>query len=465
MEDYGVRRRIDWRPWPTEIQDSLIHEWRHSQPEMHRPNETDLLIQQLETENSSSSTLDKIGSRGTGHHGLFVCVRVLTASFVIVIVCSATRFVYRHFVPSNMYSNHVVAQDFSRGSYVLVECQEGGNFFDFYNFRDGADSVGSAGYNTYVSKERAEELGIISVVNDNDASYVYISSSSTTSGYRESVRLEGKRRFDHGLFILNVTHMPTGCGVWPAFWLTDEENWPNHGEIDILEGINTQTVAKTALHTGALCSMYAQVPPKAWTGKWDRATGVFDRFTGKPDFNTSVPADDCWVEAPHQWGNQGCVAVHSDAESLGSPLNANGGALFVLDLDPANGYIKSWVIRPKIEGIPTNLYDSIRTASQSEDQRVSPDPASWSILPYAYFAIGNGTKCTADHFQNMRLIFNMAFCGNVAGNRFQKDCPSIQTRGSFENPVEQCNDYVASNPGAFAEAFWAIGGVYVFERS
>ena len=45
-------------------------------------------------------------------------------------------------------------------------------------------------------------------------------------GNRESVRLEGKRRFDRGLFILDVEHMPSGCGVWPAWWLTDEEAWP-----------------------------------------------------------------------------------------------------------------------------------------------------------------------------------------------------------------------------------------------
>eukprot|EP00957_Ditylum_brightwellii_P057737 4377618-Ditylum_brightwellii.AAC.1 len=57
----------------------------------------------------------------------------------------------------------------------------------------------------------------------------------TDEGPRDSIRLEGKRRFDRGLFVIDLHHMPAGCGVWPAFWLTDETNWPNNGEIDIVE--------------------------------------------------------------------------------------------------------------------------------------------------------------------------------------------------------------------------------------
>ncbi|MGK3744611.1 MAG: hypothetical protein ACI90V_011471, partial [Bacillariaceae sp.] len=38
--------------------------------------------------------------------------------------------------------------------------------------------------------------------------------------YRNSVRLEGKRRFDHGLIVFDVNKMPTGCGVWPGKYCT-----------------------------------------------------------------------------------------------------------------------------------------------------------------------------------------------------------------------------------------------------
>ena len=107
----------------------------------------------------------------------------------------------------------------------------------------------------YVGKSRAEELGIAKVVTEKEEEeeegaattttttmgkkeeFVYMSSSpNDDGGMRDSVRLEGKTRFNRGLFLLDVRHMPDGCGVWPAFWMTDEANWPRNGEVDILEG-------------------------------------------------------------------------------------------------------------------------------------------------------------------------------------------------------------------------------------
>ena len=129
------------------------------------------------------------------------------------------------------------------GPYRLVDAHEGRAFFSYYDFFDGPDSLGSAGHNTYVSRARAEELGIASIVTEEstitgvEEEFVYMSSAPTHNGPRDSVRLEGKRRYDRGLFILDVRHMPDGCGIWPAFWLTDEANLPVNGEVDILEGM------------------------------------------------------------------------------------------------------------------------------------------------------------------------------------------------------------------------------------
>lgn len=358
------------------------------------------------------------------------------------------------------------------GEYELVECQEGEDFFKYYTFFDGPDSLGSAGYNIYVSKERAHELGIANVTHDPETGKdrIFMQSAKTQKGHpRESIRLEGNRRFNHGLFLLDLNHMPAGCGVWPAFWLTDEENWPDNGEIDVIEGINRQHMVKTALHTSDQCSMYAHVPRWAWSGEWDTATGLPDTFTGKPSFKNRVEADNCHVMAAHQWANQGCVAVDQRNNTLGAPLNAAGGGVYALEWDPANGYIRSWAF-PRSDGLPDNLQEALDTASQpNKEDRVMPNTTDWG-LPYAYFAIGEATGCSADHFKDMRVVINLAFCGTVAGNRFSRDCPEFAEFPTFNekdagDPWKTCEAYIESNPKALEQAYWDINGAYVYERT
>jgi hypothetical protein len=219
--------------------------------------------------------------------------------------------------------------------------------------------------------------------------FLYMSSAPTALGPRESIRLEGKRRFNRGLFILDLRHIPAGCGVWPAFWLTDEANWPVNGEIDIVEGVNYQSVAKTALHSTKTCSM-DDVPMGVKTGTWDEAVGIPDSKTGVPDMTLRY-AKDCFVYNPHQWLNQGCVAVDLEGGTLGVPLNQKGGGVFVLEWDPSFGHIRTWVFSPHSK-VPDNLRDTISSASGPN--RVQPDPELWP-LPYGYFAIG--TFCLILH--------------------------------------------------------------------
>lgn len=135
------------------------------------------------------------------------------------------------------------------GPYLLIEKQEGESFFDYYTFYEGADSVGSNGYLQYVNKKYALNNDIIriqheidpfinilheknnkklnhtasniesntlaattnnnddtsssisSLDNDHEVPFVYIGSASTPDGPRDSIRLEGNRRFDRGLFM------------------------------------------------------------------------------------------------------------------------------------------------------------------------------------------------------------------------------------------------------------------------
>lgn len=444
-----------------------------------------ILPSQFSFTSDSNNPTTTIRCGGPAHARLRRSLAVVSACIAVSIVLAVG---YNHRPKPRTTTNPPDSRQARRsGPYELSELHRGPEFADFYDFYEGADSVGSAGYNTYISRERAIASSLIRLVNatvpdddDNDdgnggtpsTPFVYIQSLPTKEGPRESIRLEGKTRWNAGLFVLDLDHLPAGCGQWPAFWLTDEDHWPDHGEIDIVEGINDQSVAKTALHTGNECSMYAHVPDYAQTGHWDRSTGIPDTFTGRMDYTTSVPADNCWVLTPHQWANQGCVAVSDQNHTLGAGLNKQGGGVYALQWDPLNRYIRSWVF-PKAQGIPVNLQDSMISSaanrnnqhSSSSQKPVAPDPNTWG-LPYGYFAIGETTGCSADHFQNMRIVLNTAFCGTVAGNRFFTDCPTQAAQFNVSgDPVKSCNAWIASDPEEMKEAFWKIRAVYVYERA
>ena len=197
------------------------------------------------------------------------------------------------------------------------------------------------------------------------------------------------------------------------------------------------------------------IPIGVMTGGWDTAQGIPNAKTGIPDMTLRY-ARDCFVYNPPQWLNQGCVAVNKSNGTLGQPLNDKGGGVYALEWDPINRHIRTWVFTPHTE-VPDNLVDSIRTASFSVDKRVVPDTSLWPI-PYGYFAIGSETDCPASHFRHMRLVFNTAFCGSVAGNRFQMDCKKQAKQ------FDTCNAYLKSEPEELKEAYWKIRGVYVYER-
>jgi hypothetical protein len=74
------------------------------------------------------------------------------------------------------------------------------------------------GYVTYVSLADAETLGLVNL--SNNQVYLGVDNSTISSGSgRSSVRISSTASYNHGLFILDLTHMPGGvCGTWPALY-------------------------------------------------------------------------------------------------------------------------------------------------------------------------------------------------------------------------------------------------------
>ena len=120
-------------------------------------------------------------------------------------------------------------------TYELDDDYSPDKFTSMFNFITYDDP--SHGYVNYVNQSTAESLGLLKL--ENGKLYIGADHTNVASGRgRNSIRINSKKRYTHGLFILDMDHMPAAqCGSWPAFW-TDGPNWPNNGEIDIIEGMN-----------------------------------------------------------------------------------------------------------------------------------------------------------------------------------------------------------------------------------
>ena len=114
------------------------------------------------------------------------------------------------------------------------------------------------------------------------------------------------------MVIFDAAHMPAGCGTWPAWW-QNGPNWPNGGEIDILEGVNAFSQNQVSLHTASGCTMPSNINDNQ---KAQLTTGNFDSYN-------------C---ASYETANQGCGARDMTSEpSYGAPFNAAGGGVYVCE--------------------------------------------------------------------------------------------------------------------------------------
>jgi hypothetical protein len=198
-------------------------------------------------------------------------------------------------------------------------------------------------------------------------------------------------------------------------------DWPTHGEIDIIEYQNSDSIITTTLHTDGGCDQ-ATEDTATFTGHW--GTG-----------SQGNPSDNCDVNAWDQWSNEGCGIV-GDWQPVGAGFNSlDGGGVYVMEW-VQDKYIRAFFF--KRDAIPADL--AARTA---------PNPDAWG-LPYSRFELGS--NCPSSHFSDHSIIFDTTFCGDWAGNTFGSMC-------SYE---VSCTDYVKYNPDAFKEAYWLINYVDVY---
>ncbi|KIK68640.1 glycoside hydrolase family 16 protein [Collybiopsis luxurians FD-317 M1] len=217
---------------------------------------------------------------------------------------------------------------------------------------------------------------------------------------RNSVRLMSNKQYQLGtVLVANLNHMPEGCGTWPAFW-TVGENWPNNGEIDIIEGVNNVGNNQGTLHTSSGCTMPSS---RSQTGA-----------ALQNDCNTAVNS------------NAGC-GVSFGSRSFGPSFNTNGGGWYAMEL--TSGFVKIW-FWARGSSVPSDVSAGSSTINTD----------NWGT-PVAYFP---NTSCSlSSHFGPQNIIINLTFCGDWAGAVYGSDnCPST------------CTDYVNNNPSAFQNAYF-----------
>jgi len=306
--------------------------------------------------------------------------------------------------------------------FIVAVCAEGWNVqtYDASNFFNGfsffTDNDPTHGYVNYVSREQAQQQGLINT----NGNKVYIGTDHTNNANgrgRNAVRITSNRQFNGGIFVMDLDHMPQGCGTWPAYWLVGP-NWPNNGEIDIIEGVNRNLQDQTTLHTSYGCTM-SEVPTNSFSGRW--GTGTHNN-----------PSNNCWVNAPNQYTNGGCGIIANQG-NYGAGLNGLGGGV----------YATVWN--------STRIIAYFFTHSQvpADIRSNNPNPNNWGT-PYANFILGG--DCPASHFRDMSIVINLTFCGDWAGSVFADNCPGL---GS-------CQSYVQNNPGKFQPAYWSINSLKVF---
>lgn len=144
----------------------------------------------------------------------------------------------------------LVAVNHTWGEYTMVWSDEfNGAALDetVWNYNTGGNGWGNNEKQYYTN--RPENIRLNNGMLEIEARKETYQNNEYTSA---RIHSKGKKEFKYGRIEARIK-FPGGRGTWPAFWtLGGTGNWPNCGEIDIIEHIGSQpTRASFALHTAA----------------------------------------------------------------------------------------------------------------------------------------------------------------------------------------------------------------------
>ncbi|KAH7090144.1 glycoside hydrolase family 16 protein [Auriculariales sp. MPI-PUGE-AT-0066] len=297
-------------------------------------------------------------------------------------------------------------------TYTLSKNIVGHKFYDNFHFFDRKDPTD--GLVKYLSLKDARKWNLTSATK----SVFTISGDSTETlavgQGRKSTRIESKWSIGNHVHILDLAQMPTGRGSWPAYWMVGP-NWPNGGEIDIIEGANDILPNLMTIHTTPNCTMQG-ISTRVQSGR--------------------IKAQDCNAFAN---GNVGCGVYGSKGNDFGPKLNSGNGGYFAFQR--TDDEVNVWFFKRYTQGIPADILDPRRT---------SVNPATWGA-PDAHWSSSNSCDLKAK-LAKMKIVMNLTFCGGFGGHTFP-----------LPGGTPGCEDFVRNNPQEFKDAMWKVYGLRIYE--
>ncbi|KAL8279231.1 hypothetical protein RQP46_008268 [Phenoliferia psychrophenolica] len=290
---------------------------------------------------------------------------------------------------------------------VLVKTYQGATFFDSWYWAEYSDPThGSVNFvnQTYAKSHRMANAPVNGSVTISMDRFTNIPASATAQ--RNSIRISSLDSYNVGtLAIVDLAHIPYGPGVWPAFWMCGP-NWPNSGEIDIVEQVNSVNTNQAALHTGPGCSFNASVP-QAGTG------------STHPNCDSSATGS-----------GLGCSVSDPSDISFGKGFATHGGGVWATQWNSTGIFIYRWT----------------RTAIPADITSGSPNPASWGVP----FAAWSDSGCNyKTQFADMALVFDITLCGDWAGS------PYVWPYSGAPSQYQTCQSAVG-DPTLFTQAYFSV---------
>ncbi|KDN41962.1 glycoside hydrolase family 16 protein [Tilletiaria anomala UBC 951] len=355
-------------------------------------------------------------------------VKPVVTATIAVVLCSLTFIsVDARFTPSHRM--HKRATTATATNFTLVNSYSGDTFFDGWTFFSNADPT--HGMVQYTTQAQAQSAGLIGI--QDGRAMMKVAADADTDGNRQSVRISTVDTHTHGLFVLDATHIPVGCGVWPAFWTLSADpgssGWPVGGEIDIVEGVNDYSANLVSIHTSSGCSLSS-------------SSASTLGYSGELMLGSSGTSCDSLTT-----NNQGCSIMSTTSGDYGVQYNADGGGVHAMLWDADEG-ISIWFFP--------------RASIPSDVSSGTPDPTGWPTPTGRWPA----TSCTmSSFFWNHVAIFTNTLCGDWAGaSSVWSTAMNGQTQScAAKTGVASCADYMHGNSTDLSEAYWLINSVKIYQ--